>query len=1045
MSAPIATYAFMPWLRRGIGADIGRVDGTAGSTPRSTVSVAVRFNSDDAKTGAVDLSLFGPGDVKALDARTVTRTWPRPGVMDAEPNYFPLLEFDQADLPWRYTPARATSGDRLTPWVALIVVADAEVDKLTPPRGGALGIVNLKDAGVLPKWSQLWAWAHVQYSGGPTIDAATAGQLLLAGSPLLISRLLCPRRLKPKTAYTALLVPTFQRGALAGLGQPVLDTIDALSPAWTDTATGALSLPVYYSFRFGTGLTGDFEALARLLQRFEAPASIGTRDMDVTAPSPGLPAAATVPLALQGMLRALDTQETPWPSAERQSWIAAVEPLLNLPAERQATPGLPRTVAPPLYGQWPAAADRVDAGNPAARPVWFQALGVDPRLRVGAGLGTQVVQVKQESLMASAWDQVDRVRQLNEELRQAQLAREIARRVEQRHVMVADPQAVLMVTAPLHARVTASPTTIRSVLERSAIPRGIFEGAFRRVARPLGPVGRRQGRASAPARTDLLTRLNRGDLSAAKTPPLPSGMATPGRLGGGLAPGETAGSVAARARRALWLAILALILVVLAVLLAVAGASPFAFIAVAAAGAAAVAWRKLAQQARADSIAVALRDGALTPQAIAGVTPAEGFVPQPAPSTGVPRTLPGPPAPGNAVIPDAATAFRDSMARLFERMAPPDAPLSVAQPVALAALRTTLVEKLDPRVTFASAYRQRFALGASVFWKPDDPIEPIHAAPEFPQPMYEELKRLSSDWILPGFSRIPVNTVTLLRTNQTMVESFMVGLNHEMTRELLWREYPVEQRATYFRQFWDARGAVAPPGQTLDPKTLEDITPVHTWPKPSSLGTHSPRPVTPGGSDYLVFFIRGDLLRRYPNTVVYAARAKWLSNGLRDIDDPAPDATPAEISQKQSWPLFAGALDPDANFFGFALTKEQVRGAPDAKGDPGWFFILQEHSHEPRFGLDESDASTLGRPVVGATWDNLSWGSLAADAAALDGLVAVDLDTDLPDTRQVSSSSTQAWHANRGLGHAGSRASDLAFITFQRPMRVGIHGADMVP
>ena len=31
----------------------------------------------------------------------------------------------------------------------------------------------------------------------------------------------------------------------------------------------------------------------------------------------------------------------------------------------------------------------------------------------------------------------------------------------------------------------------------------------------------------------------------------------------------------------------------------------------------------------------------------------------------------------------------------------------------------------------------------------------------------------------------------------------MVGLNHEFARELLWREYPTDQRGSYFRQFWD--------------------------------------------------------------------------------------------------------------------------------------------------------------------------------------------------------------------------------------------------
>ena len=63
---------------------------------------------------------------------------------------------------------------------------------------------------------------------------------------------------------------------------------------------------------------------------------------------------------------------------------------------------------------------------------------------------------------------------------------------------------------------------------------------------------------------------------------------------------------------------------------------------------------------------------------------------------------------------------------------------------------------------------------------------------------------------------------------------------------------------------------------------------MHTWTPPSDLKDHSPRPPIAGSSDYLVLFVRGDLLRRYPNTIVYANRAKWGNEG-REIDDPATD------------------------------------------------------------------------------------------------------------------------------------------------------------
>jgi hypothetical protein len=1046
VSSPVATYAFLPWLRRGIGAEVSRIEGTGGPEPRTSVSVGVRFNSDDALAGGVDLELFGPGEVKGLDARVVIRTWPRAGVMDAEPNYFPLVELGQADLPWRFTAARATAGQRLTPWLALVVLADSEIEQLIPANGsGGLGRVRIKDAAVLPPSRQLWAWAHVQVTGETAVDEAKAAQLVSSGATSVLSRLVSPRRLRPGTAYRGLLVPSFKRGVLAGLGQQVPDAVDALEPAWQDPASGPLTLPVYFEWRFGTGITGDFEALARLLRPFEAPASVGIRDMDVSAPSPGLPAASPTPLGLEGMLVALGTQPTPWEEPARQNWVASVKPLLNLPAERLLNPGASRTVAPPLYGQWHAATDRCAADEPGALPVWFQDLSVDPRLRVGAGLGTRVVQEHQEALMASAWDQVDRVRQANEELRQAQLARQIALRLHGRHLIVPDAETVVMVTAPVHARVKASPTTVRALLESSPIPRGIAEGAFRRVARPLGPVGRRQGRVKDPARSGLLGRLNRGELSAAPVPKTPSGMATPERTGAGLLPASMTPEERARRRRLPRLyRLLALVLLLIAIVLGlVFGLWVLAAVAAGLAVASYVQAGRAARESADIDRRAALRDSTLTGDDVRAAPAAPGFVPMEAPLTGAPRTLPAASGEHPPSL-ELTEAFRESAARLFDRNRAPVEPLRVLTEVNLATLRSTLKEKLDPRMTIATSYRTRFRLDASVVWTPEDPIEPIMAAPEFPQPMYRDLGNLGSDWLLPGFSQIPKNTVTLLRTNQKMIEAYVVGLNHEMARELLWREYPTDQRGTYFFQFWDGAGFVPPPGQTVDPATLRDIVKIHTWAKPSSLGSHSPRTAPPGG-EFLVFLVRGDLLRRYPNTVVYAARAKWTPEGLREIDDPAPGASDAEKAQKQSWPLFSGLIEPDATFFGFALTRTQVNGSPDPSGDPGWFFVLQEHSSEPRFGLDEADPVTLGQPVTGSNWDNLSWGGLVADAPALEALQTIDLDGDLPDTNGVFDPVTRRWHADRGRGEVGTRASDLAYITFQRPMRVGIHGADMVP
>ncbi len=49
-----------------------------------------------------------------------------------------------------------------------------------------------------------------------------------------------------------------------------------------------------------------------------------------------------------------------------------------------------------------------------------------------------------------------------------------------------------------------------------------------------------------------------------------------------------------------------------------------------------------------------------------------------------------------------------------------------------------------------------------------------------------------------------------------------------------------------------------------------DIAPIDRWTTPSQLGTHR----APSGQDrHLVLTIRGELLKKYPNTLIYAQKA----------------------------------------------------------------------------------------------------------------------------------------------------------------------------
>ena len=129
------------------------------------------------------------------------------------------------------------------------------------------------------------------------------------------------------------------------------------------------------------------------------------------------------------------------------------------------------------------------------------------------------------------------------------------------------------------------------------------------------------------------------------------------------------------------------------------------------------------------------------------------------------------------------------------------------------------------------------------------------AAPDLPAPSYTYLAAYDRTRFVPGIDQIEPDTITILNTNPRFIEAYLAGLNHEMNRELLWRAYPTDQRGTPFRYFWAWRDG--------DP----DMHPMHRWSRRAALGTLA-RGAGPGGQ--VVLLVRGELLRRYPNTQIFA-------------------------------------------------------------------------------------------------------------------------------------------------------------------------------
>ena len=162
--------------------------------------------------------------------------------------------------------------------------------RLRPPRTEVLPVLEIGAPAVpsqeLPDLVDSWAWAHAQLGAHV---GATEGELrdVLVNYPQLsVSRLLSPRLLMKNTEYIACVVPAFEAGRLAGMGETP-DVNATLIPAWSiaPNAPGNVSLPVYYHWEFRTGEREDFESIvARLAPRDFADTVGRRRAMDISTP-----------------------------------------------------------------------------------------------------------------------------------------------------------------------------------------------------------------------------------------------------------------------------------------------------------------------------------------------------------------------------------------------------------------------------------------------------------------------------------------------------------------------------------------------------------------------------------------------------------------------------------------------------------------------------------------------------------------------------------------------------------------------------------------
>jgi hypothetical protein len=1008
---------------------------------------------------------------------------------------------------------------RLRPWVALVVLEESEFgDGVKGERPCQFIVVAnanvLPPATQLWAWAHVHANRGMMETGlrlpslagagavGPAVQRL--GDTLNENADLAYSRVLCPRKLKDNTGYHAFLVPVFESGRLAGLGLDPAEAPNATASAWGTYANRkeGSSLPYYHRWYFKTGSVGDFEYLVRLLKRTGANARVGMRDMDVRHPGANLPGITDPALAgvlrLGGALQVPRSAYTPAQLAEVDRYENWAKPyptlfqrklaaLLNLADDSAAaasasTPVTPTTpagagdddpvITPPLYGRWHALAERLlfrrDGGALSPNDNWVHQLNLDPRHRVTAGFGTRVVQQKQEELMDAAWRQVGKVLEAQRRIRAAQLVQQIVWVWHTTHLLPLhekNPERAFTLAAPVHGRVldaappsaagagvgTAGPTTIAYQVQRSALPRAMLSAPVRRVLRPRARLQRFLPTQQPGEPQALLRRINAGEVSPAPARQKPD-LVTPADVARRLRQDVPAFLVSAL-RRWRWLAwavlLAALIVALLLWLLTRSSAAVAAALAV---GSAifALLRRWTGAVARSDVI-----DDAVAHAADVDAMPrSPGFGiaepgQDPAPATGSTDSVDAQRfKTGVRQARALIEATRAAASKSAEREGP-HAPLSFASVAA------AVVAGIDPHVTIPRRTLAGLTLPARL--EPlvtEEFLEPF-AYPVFDLPMYRPLLDISAELFLPNLNLIEPNSVTLLETNQPFIEAYMVGLNHEFARELLWREYPTDQRGSYFRQFWDVSAYLDPApsaGADAQREKLRDIPPLHRWSRSSRLGDHDNREVAGSRENEAVLTIRGELLKKYPNAVIYAHRARWQRKQDGGIDvtkeRQLEPFTATEEGQppraKVRLPLYDAKADPDIYFFGFDLTVEAARGGTGEQpgDDPGWFFVIKERPGEPRFGLDISRSDAL------QVWNDLSWDDVLPGGAAgsyVDvgpGMTSLQLSpptapADQEKAEQHADDVAIAWNASMN-------AADIAYVMYQAPVLVAIHAAELL-
>ncbi|MFL5740211.1 MAG: hypothetical protein ACJ75B_08335 [Flavisolibacter sp.] len=862
--------------------------------------------------GTKEFQLVGPPDIIGFSKDLVIKTEPAHWSTTSAPNLLAHIEFYEEDFPWRYSPA-APNLDSLRPWISLIVLKEIEFQR--KEQTVPLPQILLLDRTVLPDYQQAHLWAHVQklIPANGSADASADDHI--------ISRLVCPRKLEPNTGYYALVIPTFESGRIAGLGQGEADliAINSQDSSWGKTQ---VDFPVYFEWFFRTGDDMDFESLATLLEARPTDPLVGRKPINCQNPAFGInDYNSDFTVYLEGALKSPESTAVVPITNDSSNNLSDFEKKLKHLLDATTNANGDPVVTPPFYGQKHIFEPSLDLQSQN----WIHQLNRHPAYRSAAGLGARVLRKYQDEYLQKAWQQVENIFNANKIIDAANASLAVCQQIYDRNMVSLTPEELIAFASPVHVKIKVKNSlgkisTLQHAFETSCFNGSFYGIAFRRLVSRKGVFIRKLQSNGSVLDLEQLKKL-----------------------------------VIAKTRSAYSL--------------------------------------------------------------LPGTPYTTTIIKHPVFQVQAPFNF------GDNQLGLSMTEVEQAINSFVKLIKVPPRINPCEEKVI-----DTISDTINPGASITYLLNQTLDMPEAGWFDNPLKIKEALAYPDIEDPMYEKLKEISMEYLIPNLHLITNNSVTLLQSNRKFIESYMVGLNVAMCQEMRWREYPTDERGSCFRQFWDVKGirdlnSTAGPELTLE--LFKDITPIHTWKnwknetsstKLDEFGTHN-KPRNVADEDQLVLVIRGDLLKSFPNTSIYAVSA------VQDSQKKLRITAGSEIK----FPVFKMETGADLKFLGFDLSIEAAYGNAT---DPGWFFVLQETPGETRFGLDIQEPDLT---KTSFTWDDASWHQVSGKNISANDNFSV-ITANMSDTEKNTLGSLK-W---------GRSSADMAYILYQKPVMIAIHAKEML-